>query len=197
MKVKKLSELSFEEIVELIENNDDLDSYLFDKAQDYAMSLCDDYVRQMGKSIRYEYGYGSKPWIEAKEGNSGDYSSFLDSLYKLQNSMPILNVKYDNILDECIELNNNLFYGDYEYNENDWDRKYEELQDGIAELEGGFADSLEAMLDDAFSEKFQAEMFIEDEFVSDKFLEDRFGTTDWDLIFVDENYELIEDVDYI
>lgn len=176
----KLSEMTYEQLVELFNNNKSIRDKAFDRAMDNAQFWCGEYLDCFNRdAISYSIGYdrGAYFRIDNRYG-------FLDGLEKLQKNYGFLKDEYTSKIDELRKMLDRYNYDDM--SDEEYNVLEEKLDEEFDELEEKTFKRLMSEYEAAFEEDTQISTFVScmvDELEADD--------------YIAEGYKLVREVHYM
>ena len=175
----KLSEMTYEQLVDLFDNNKSIRDKAFDRAMDEAQYWCGEYLDCFERrAVDYSIGWDRGAYFRIK-----NRYGFLDGMEKLQYGYCFLEDKYTSKIDELRKMLDRYNYDDMsdeEYNALD-----EQLDEEFDELEEATFKRLMLEYKAAFEEETQLDIFVScmvDELEADG--------------YITEGYKLVREVRY-
>lgn len=175
----KLSEMTYEQLADLFNNNKSIRDKAFDRAMDDAQYWCGEYLDCFDRRVvDYSIGWDRGAYFRIK-----NRYGFLDGMEKLQKDYCFLENKYTSKIDELRKMLDRYNYDDMsdeEYNALD-----ERLDEEFAELEEKTFERLMSEYKVAFEEYVQLEDFVS--YMVDELEADG---------YIVEGYKLVREVRY-
>lgn len=178
--MKKLHELTMEELKKVYEKNDKLQELVFNDMFDNAAFWCGEYLDCWKKGIDYSIGWDRGTYFKCT-----DNEYFIDGLKIAQKAFCFLADEWDEkiaYVERLIDRLDNLVYWD-EVNEERLTNRIDEL---IEELENACYDRFMCEFESCFDHKNQIDYFLD--FYWDARMDEDF--------YINDDFELFEHVEY-
>lgn len=177
----KLSDMTYEQLVDLFKNNKSIRDKAFDRAMDDAQYWCGEYLDCFDRrAVDYSIGWDSGAYFRIKNR----CYSFLDSMEKLQKDYGFLEDKYTSKIDELRKMLDRYNYDDM--NDEEYNALDEKLDEEFDELEEATFKRLMSEYEAAFEEETQLEDFVS--YMVDELEADGYTV---------EGYKLVREVHYM
>lgn len=150
----KLSEMTYEQLAELFDNNKSIRDKAFDRAMDNAQFWCGEYLDCFERgAIDYSIGYDRGAYFRIK-----NRYGFLYGMEKLQKGYGFLEDKYTSTIDELRKMLDHYNYDDM--SDEEYDALDEKLDEEFDELEEKTFERLMSEYEAAFEEETQLDIFV-------------------------------------
>lgn len=175
----KLSDMTYEQLVDLFNNNKSIRDKAFDRAMDDAQYWCGEYLDCFDRrAVDYSIGWDRGAYFRIK-----NRYGFLDGMEKLQKDYGFLEDKYTSKIDELRKMLDRYNYDDM--SDEEYNALEEKLDDEFDELEEKTFKRLMLEYKAAFEEDAQIDIFVScmvDELEDDG--------------YITEGYKLVREVRY-
>ena len=179
--MKKISELTMEELTKIFENNAHLRELVFGSMAEDAKFQIDEWL--------YNFEYGAIDYSLDVSGYYNYFSvcdngKFLDGMIELQRKYCAISDKWDKTIEYAYSLANRLEFMEYDLSDRNYEKLYGRIKELVEDIRREFYTVIRDVYDACLDEKYQLEYFTD--YFAEMCLTDDY--------YIDDEYKLYQTI---